>query len=129
VAELTIGELAATAGVGIETVRFYERKGLLAEPRRSAAGYRQYDDDAVRRLGWIRRAKALGFTLAEIAELLASGVDSPADIATAATTKLIDLDAEIDRLDGVRDRLRTLVDLCVAGDDLACVRLDGVVES
>ena len=66
--QLRIGRLAGLAGVSAHTVRFYERKGLLPETGRSEAGYRQYGEDAVRRLVFIRRAKALGFTLREIAD-------------------------------------------------------------
>ena len=58
------------AGVGVETVRFYERQGLIEEPPRRPSGYREYDDEVVSRLGFIRRAKELGFTLKEIKELL-----------------------------------------------------------
>ena len=140
----SIGELASAAGVGIDTVRFYERKGLLAEPERSAAGYRRYDDAAVERLVWIRRAKELGFTLGEIAELLdghddaraaataehdsvardALGSTTPDRIAVAATEKLVAIDVEMERLRAVRHRLEALVGLCVGGDGPACVRLD-----
>jgi DNA-binding transcriptional MerR regulator len=65
---LTIGQLANRAGVGVETVRFYERQGLLEAPTRAVSGYRQYPQDAVGRLGFIRRAKGLGFTLKEVSE-------------------------------------------------------------
>jgi MerR family copper efflux transcriptional regulator len=148
---LSIGELASAAGVGIDTVRFYERKGLLAEPARSRAGYRCYDGAAVERLVWIRRAKALGFTLGEIAELLGptalddpsahemasapratsaggvgGGATTPERIAAAATEKLVALDAEMERLQAVRQRLEALVGHCVGGDGPACVRLDPV---
>lgn len=68
--QMLIGTLAEAAGVGVETVRFYEREGLIPEPPRSASGYRLYDVDAVRRLRFIRSAKDLGFTLAETKELL-----------------------------------------------------------
>ena len=67
---LTIGKVAERAGVGVETVRFYEREGLLDEPTRTASGYRQFDEDVIRRLEFISRAKELGFTLNEIKELL-----------------------------------------------------------
>ena len=67
---MTIGEVAKAAEIGVETVRFYEREGLIAEPPRRRSGYRQYPADTVRRLRFIRRAKELGFTLAEIGELL-----------------------------------------------------------
>ena len=121
---LTIGELAAEGGVGVETIRFYERKGLLAPPERTAAGYRQYDDEAVGRLRWILRAKELGFTLAEISELLDAGERTPAGIAAAANAKLVEVDGEVERLRQVRARLESLVGLCEGGDGMACVRLD-----
>lgn len=70
---LTIGQVANQAGVGVETVRFYERQGLLEEPARRESGYRQYDQEAVAVLRFIRRAKELGFTLKEI-----KGVARPA---------------------------------------------------
>ena len=69
-ASMRIGEVARQTGIGIETIRFYERKGLLAEPDRRPSGYRQYDNTVVARLRFIRRAKELGFTLSEINELL-----------------------------------------------------------
>lgn len=72
-ATLTIGQLAEAAGVHLETVRYYERRGLLPEPPRSAAGYRVYRQDAVERLRLIGRAKALGFTLREVSTLLDDG--------------------------------------------------------
>src|SRR5216683_2441616 len=72
---LSIGQVARLAGVGIEPVRFYERQGLLSEPTRKASGYRQYTQDVVARLRFIRRAKELGFSLKEIAELIALRVD------------------------------------------------------
>ena len=73
--ELTTGRLAERAGVGVETIRFYERKGLLEEPPRRASGYRQYPEAAVARVRFIRRAKDLGFSLREIDELLALRID------------------------------------------------------
>ncbi len=67
---MKIGEIAKSSGVGIETIRFYEREGLLLEPVRRPSGYRQYDATTIERLDYIRQAKELGFTLAEIRELL-----------------------------------------------------------
>ena len=87
---LTIGQLARNGGVGVETVRFYERKGLLAEPDRRPSGYRQYDEDVVDRLRFIRRAKELGFTLNEIKELLSLRIDPTttcADVKSRAEEK------------------------------------------
>src|SRR5690242_17556690 len=92
-AGLTIGKLAAGAGVGIETVRFYQRRGLLALPDRAGSGFREYSEDDRRRLAFIRRARQLGFTLGEIGDLLGPGHGSGAgqrtdDIVRAAEAKL-----------------------------------------
>ncbi|MCI3920819.1 MerR family transcriptional regulator [Paenibacillus sp. TRM 82003] len=70
-AHYTIGEAASRAGVHLETVRYYERRGLLAEPPRTEAGYRKYDESAIERIRWIREAQGIGFTLQEIGHLLA----------------------------------------------------------
>jgi MerR family copper efflux transcriptional regulator len=94
----TIGQLARRAGVGVETVRFYERQGLLAPPPRGTSGYRQYPQDAVARLHFIRRAKALGFSLREIRELLSLQVDptgSSGEVQARAHAKLADIDGTI----------------------------------
>ncbi len=73
--EMTVGRLAKTAGVNIETIRYYERRGLLPEPTRKESGYRLYSDEDVKRLQIILRAKELGFALREIQELLELRVD------------------------------------------------------
>jgi DNA-binding transcriptional MerR regulator len=94
----TIGEVARRAGVGVETVRFYERQGLLAEPDRKASGYRQYGAEAVSVLRFIRRAKQLGFTLKEIQGLLALRLDAAAtraDVRRQARAKLADVEEKI----------------------------------
>jgi len=72
---LTIGQVAKHSGIGLETVRFYERKGLIEEPPRTDSGYRQYPKDVVGRIRFIKRAKELGFSLKEISELLSLRVD------------------------------------------------------
>src|SRR5512135_2615425 len=101
---LTIGELAKSAEVPIDTVRYYERNGLIPEPPRRESGYRQYPADTVRRLRFIRRAKALGFTLEEIAELLAlSGRRDVAAVKRSAQHKLDDVDRRIEELQRIRD--------------------------
>lgn len=74
---LRIGAVAAAAGVGVQTLRYYERRGLLSALRRSSGGYREYSDDAVRRVVFIRRAQAMGFTLDEIQSLLSLRVRDP----------------------------------------------------
>ena len=87
----TIGRLAEAAGVNVETVRYYERRGLIDQPERSPQGYRHYDDAVLWRLSFIRRAKDLGFTLAEIATLLetdAAGERSSARVLATASARL-----------------------------------------
>src|SRR5919199_5139981 len=94
-AALTIGQIARRAGVGVETVRFYERQGLLEEPARKESGYRQYPEDVVARLRFIKRAKELGFSLKEIKELLALRVDPAttcAEVKARAQAKVADIE-------------------------------------
>lgn len=112
---LTIGEVARRAEVGVETVRFYERQGLLEEPERRASGYRQYDDEAVAVLRFIRRAKELGFTLKEIKGLLALRLDASAtraEVRQQAGAKVADIEARIADLQRMRDVLAKLVKKC-----------------
>jgi len=118
---LSIGGLAESAGVNIETVRYYERRGLMAPPGQS--GRRRYGSDSVRRLALIRRAKALKFTLAEIGELLDAADDGSAEaITAAATAKLAQVEADLRELATLRCRLTRLVRACSAGEH-ACVTL------
>ena len=110
-ANWTIGKVAREAGVGIETVRFYERQGLIDEPPRSSSGYRQYPQAVVPRLRFIRRAKELGFTLNEIRELLALRLDPEttcADVKQRAEEKIADIE---DKLRALRRMKRALVEL------------------
>ena len=110
---MKIGELARRAQVPIDTVRYYEKHGLLPLPQPS--GYRSYRSDDVTRLRFVRRAKGLGFTLEEIRELLAlSGrrEDDMGSLKTAATQKLADVEAKLAELTRIRDGLRTLVEAC-----------------
>ncbi|MDP6106829.1 MAG: heavy metal-responsive transcriptional regulator [Candidatus Brocadiia bacterium] len=88
---LTIGKVARQSGVGVETVRFYEREGLIEQPPRRPSGYRQYPQEAVLRLCFIRRAKQLGFSLREIKELLAlrvGGSTSCSEVRQRAEAKI-----------------------------------------
>ena len=127
---LTIGEVARRAGVGVETMRFYERQGLLEEPARRASGYRQYGEDVVSRLRFIRRAKELGFTLKEIAELIALRLDpstTSADVKRQAQDKLDDLEARIRDLQRIRQVLIGLTTSCPGcGPASACPILDAL---
>ncbi len=112
---LTIGQLAKRADVGVETVRFYERKGLLEEPDRRPSGYRQYDEGVVRRLEFIRRAKELGFTLKEIKELLSLKIDPSttcADVKQRAETKIEDIESKIRTLQRMKRALVKVTKSC-----------------
>jgi len=112
---LTIGRLAKAAGVGVETVRFYERQGLLAEPERRSSGYRTYGEAAIARLQFIRRAKELGFTLNEIKSLLELRRDpgsTAADVRHQARQKIDEIDEKLRSLQQIRAALMRLVDEC-----------------
>lgn len=112
---MTTGVLARRAGVNVETIRFYERRGLLPEPPRRDSGYRVYSDDDLRRVRFLRRAAELGFTLAEAADLLALRLDAGADradVRARATEKLADIEQRITDLTRMRDTLAHLVDAC-----------------
>lgn len=112
---LTIGKLARKAGVGVETIRFYERKRLLARPRRPERGFRIYPDDAVQRIRFIRQAQDLGFTLREIHDLLSLRPDPYVDcgkVFERASRKLQDVVSKIDRLQTIRRALETVLAAC-----------------
>lgn len=112
---LKIGKVARLADVGVETIRFYERRGLIEEPPRRASGYRQYPREAVARIRFIRKAKGLGFSLQEIKELLALSVETDAtcaDVKGRATTKIVDIQHKIETLERMRVALEELVDTC-----------------
>ena len=111
----TIGQLAKRAGVGIETVRFYEREGLIPEPPRRPSGYRDYPPDTVTRIVFIRRAKELGFSLKEINELLDFRVRprrSCARVQRSAEAKIADIDGKIANLQRMRRALKDLTRAC-----------------
>lgn len=113
--QLTIGQLAQQAGVGVETVRFYERKGLIEEPPRRPSGYRQYPPEAAIRLRFIRRAKELGFSLQEVQDLLSLRVEpegSCVDVLQRVETKMADIDRRIGDLGRMRRALEALAELC-----------------
>lgn len=108
-----IGALAKAAGVGIDTVRYYERAGLVAPSDRLASGYRRYSSVEVSRLRFIRRAQALGFSLREIRELLAlSSSRNVASVKRKAEAKLADVDKRLAELKRMRDGLSKLITAC-----------------
>ena len=129
VESLTIGQLAHEAGVHVETVRYYERRGLLREPPRTPAGYRQYSAADLRRLQFIARAKQLGFTLAEVARLAGAhdGGDTADAVLRAARAKLRALDERQRELDQARVRLARLIDVCEdpTSEDCRALRVRG----
>ena len=112
---LSIGQVAKKAGIGIETIRFYERKGLIDEPPRKASGYRQYDETAVAKLAFIQQAKTLGFSLNEIGELLSlreqPGTTSR-EIKLMAEAKLADIESKMEMLGRMQLALENLVEKC-----------------
>lgn len=112
---LTIGKVARLAEVGVETIRFYERKGLIDEPPRRESGYRQYPEETVRRLRFIRRAKELGFTLKEIKDLLTLRIEQGTtceDIRGRAEAKIDDIEEKILTLERMKEALVKLTHEC-----------------
>lgn len=112
---LTIGQLAKEAQVNVETVRYYERRGLVPEPPRRESGYRQYSPDSVARIRFIKRAQELGFSLREISELLALRIDpytTCGDIKRKAELKIADIEGKIRTLRNMKSALTKLVSSC-----------------
>jgi MerR family copper efflux transcriptional regulator len=110
---LGIGQLAKRGGVGIDTVRYYERNGLLAPSTRLASGYRRYGELELARLRFIRRAQTLGFTLKEIKDLLALSAQRDVErVKRSAQKKLLDVEARIAALERVRNGLAKLIAAC-----------------
>jgi MerR family mercuric resistance operon transcriptional regulator len=109
---LTIGKLAKQANVTIETIRYYQRKGLLTEPEKPTIGYRQYPPDAVARIQFIKRAQQSGFTLKEIAELLSLDGEHCKDVQKMAEQKRQQIDEQLKDLTALRNVLDSLVKGC-----------------
>jgi Cu(I)-responsive transcriptional regulator len=125
----TIGQVARRAGVGVATVRFYERQGLIAAPARGPSGYRQYAEETVCRLSFIRRAKALGFSLREIRGLLALRVDPTmhsGEVKARAQAKIIAIEEKIRTLMRMKAALVRLTTVC---DGYASVRDCPILEA
>jgi len=131
-ATMTIGKLAKRAGVGVETIRFYERKGMIPEPPRRESGYREYDEETVDRVRFIRGAKELGFTLREIDGLLSIRVDPDGpcqEVNRRIDTKILDIDDRIQKLDRMRATLVRLRARCRGeGPVSECPILDALEE-
>ena len=126
---ITIGRLAQEVGINLETVRFYERRGLLPKPPRSASGYRLFPADAARRLKFIKRAQELGFSLNEIRELLAlrtSPQTKSTEVRRRTEAKIADIEAKIRSLELMR---KTLIKLARSCDGCAPLSECPILES
>ena len=128
---ITIGTAARQAGVGVETIRFYERRGLVRQPGKPAAsGARHYPPETVARIRFIRQAQQLGFSLRQIADLLALRAAPDADSAEvriAAQARLAEIERKMAQLREMRAALRTLLAACPGGGGLeACSIMDAL---
>ena len=127
---LSIGQVAKRAGVGVETVRFYEREGLLEEPPRRVSGYRQYSEQVVTRLHFIKSAQQLGFSLKEISELLQLRVDAQTsceEVKGHTEAKLAEVERKMVELQRMRQALIQVAYLCTGeGPARACPMLEAL---
>lgn len=131
--DMTIGQAAREAGVGVETIRFYERQGLIEQPsKREGAGVRLYPADLVERIRFIREAQQLGFSLREASELLMLRADPNADcsdVREQATAKLGEVEQKIELLQRIHTALTTLIASCPGHGGLsACSILDALAQ-
>jgi MerR family transcriptional regulator, copper efflux regulator len=129
---LSMAEAAERGGVNIETIRYYERHGLLPKPPRTASGYRVFSDNAVKQLRFIKHAQELGFSLKEIKDLLSLRVrpgSSCADVRRKTESKMADVDMKIRRLQAIKQALSKLTATCVGeGPVSACSILEALDE-
>lgn len=130
---MRIGEVAEQAGVNVDTLRYYERRGLLREPERQRSGYRTYSEDAVRVVRFIKRAQELGFTLVEVEVLLhlaAGGPETCREVRALATQRIDDFDGRIATLRAMRRSVLTLVKTCDRrGSKRECPLLESIEET
>lgn len=128
-AALTIGAFAAAAGVGVETIRFYQRRGLLREPERPPGGIRRYDANDVARVRFIKHCQALGFRLDEVIDLLRLADGSHCDTAREiADGKLVSVRDKLAHLRRIEHELAALVHACdVAGSEVSCPLIDALL--
>ncbi len=132
--ELTIGRAARQAGVGVETIRFYERRGLIEQPPKpETSAFRVYSDDTVARIRFIRQAQELGFSLREVGELLGLRADPAADAAdvrTRAAAKLEQVEEKIRQLERIRGALEALIAACPGQGELGrCSIMEALEET
>lgn len=116
---MRIGELSKNTGFQVETLRYYEKQGLLTPISRTASGYREYDKESLKQLHFIRKAKSVGFSLKEITELLTLRVErdqhSCGDVKSIAEQKIIEIDNKIKELDEMRNALHKITEACCGG--------------
>ena len=120
---MQISEAASQAGVNVQTLRYYERRGLLPRPPRRSSGYREFPDDSIRIVRFIKRAQDLGFSLNEVEELLRLRGDRKRDrrkVRSVAERRLQQVDAKIAELRAIRQALAHLIDRCATGSTLEC---------
>lgn len=129
---LRTGEVAARAGVNIQTIRYYERRGILKEPERRTSGYREYPPDSVQLIRFIKRAQDLGFTLTEIEDLLRLRSDQDSacsEVRAAAEAKIRDIEQKVRHLRAMKRALGVLVASCVAeGSPRHCPILEALAD-
>jgi Hg(II)-responsive transcriptional regulator len=130
---MTIGRIAGAAGVGVETVRFYERRGLIAQPPKpNGTGFRIYSEETVHRIWFIRQAQEIGFSLREIDELLSLRADPLADCADVrerATIKREEVDRKMAQLERIRSALKELIAACPGRGALrTCTIMEALVD-
>ena len=118
--DMTIGTLARAAGVNIETVRYYQRRGLIETPRKPLGGVRRYSAAILASLRFIKRAQQLGFTLKEIGDLLELGGGACAETRALAETRLADIEMRLRDLQTMRRTLARLIETCRAGRQMSC---------
>ena len=126
---LTIGKLASKANISIETIRYYQRRGLIDQPLKPAVGYRQYTDESLQRLLFIRKAKTLGFSLDEIDNLLVLSEGRCADVQSLARQKLVSIKTKMKDLQRLEHLLEGLVGQCRNNIDAAhCPIIDTLLD-
>ena len=135
---LTIGRLAKASGIGVETIRYYQSRGLLRIPEKPARGYRRYNENDLHQLAFIRRAKAFGFSLAEITGLLAEGNPSCSATRQLASVKLAALQVRIAEMQAMATGLEAMISQCDqvlsaeqqgAGRDISCPAISHIKQN
>jgi MerR family mercuric resistance operon transcriptional regulator len=128
--QMTIGQVARQTGVSVETIRFYEKEGLIDEPERNPSGYRQYPAETIKRVLFIQRAKEIGFTLKEIHDLLSLQEKPEAccgDVLSKAESKMVEIEAKINELQRMKNALAKLTMECISDNGLDnCPILDAL---